>query len=465
VILNDLCYLSIGEAAALFRERKLSPVELVDAYLARIGKLDPRLNCYVAVFRDRARTEALRAEWDFARGEFRGPMHGIPVALKDLFDMAGLPAGANTRVLKDRMSTQDALLVDKLRHAGAILLGKLQMHEFAMGSPLLNDPVPPARNPWDLERMPGGSSSGSAAALAAGLCAGSYGSDTGGSIRHPAAHTATVGLKPTYGLVSRRGAVALTWSMDHIGPMARRVEDTAILLQVVAGYDPADPGSAEVAIPAYRDALGGSIHGLRVGVPTAYVESLAATEVMALFAKATKALSELGAEVRDIALPSIHHAGPIFLTILLAEAVAYHEDWLSRRADQYGRDMWLRLLPGLAFSAADYVQAQRGRAMLCRQMNELMQAVDLIATPTMPRTAMTFAESAAAPPVPRSPFTRLANITGQPSISLPCGFYEGLPVGLLLTGRVFEEARVLQVADAYERATNWHHRRPNLGLN
>jgi aspartyl-tRNA(Asn)/glutamyl-tRNA(Gln) amidotransferase subunit A len=459
---DELCYLSIADIAARYRNRTLSPIELVDAYLTQISNLNSKLNCYVAIFAERARADAIEAEQAFARGEDRGPLHGVPLALKDLFDMTGLPAGANTRVLEGRTSNKDAALIIRLRDAGAVLLGKLQLHEFAMATPRLDDPIPPARNPWDVDRMPGGSSSGSASALAAGLCAGSFGSDTGGSIRHPASHNAVVGLKPTYGLISRRGAIALSWSMDHVGPMARRVEDTALLLQAAAGFDSKDPGSAQVTIPNYQKALTGSIRGLRIGVPRMFIESVTQHEIVVLFYEAMDVFLKLGAEIKEIELPSLEHSGSVFLTILLSEAVVYHEDWLRHRAERYGRDMWLRLLPGLGFPASDYLQAQRGRAMICREINDAMKSLDIIATPTMPQLAPRFTDMLDAPPVPRSPLTRVANITGQPSLSLPCGFLSGLPVGLLLNGRAFEEDKVLRAADAFERATDWHRRRPTL---
>lgn len=458
----DLCHLPIAEAAALFRGRKLSPVELTEAYLDRIGRIDRGLHCYVTIFPEAAVAAAREAEAAFARGDDRGPLQGIPLGLKDLFDIAGTPTAANTRVLERHVAERDAPLVSALRKQGAVLLGKLQLHEFAMANPSLDDPVPPTRNPWDRDRMPGGSSSGPAAALAAGLCAGSFASDTGGSIRHPAAHCAVVGLKPTYGLVSRRGAIALSWSLDHVGPMAQRVDDVALLLQVSAGFDRGDPGSVDVEIPDYRDALKRSVRGLRIGVPRDFIDALARPEVSAVFDEAIAVFRKLGAEITEVSIPALVHAASIFLTILLAEAVAYHETWLRERGERYGRDMWLRLLPGLAFSAADYLQAQRGRALLCRQVSELMRTVDIIATPTMPQTSPTFAEMVDAAPVPRSPLTRVANLTGQPSLSLPCGFVGGLPIGLLLNGRGFEDATVLAAAHAFERATDWHLRRPDL---
>lgn len=460
-----LCMLPLADLSARIRQRSLSPIELADAHLARIEQLDGELHSYLTVTAERARSDARRAEEEIARGAWRGPLHGIPIALKDLFDTAGLRTTAGSRVLRERVPARDAAVVERLAAAGAVLLGKLALHEFAMGSPRLDDFFPPARNPWDLNRIPGGSSSGSAVALAAGLCAGSLGSDTGGSIRHPAAHCAIVGLKPTYGLVSRRGATVLSWTLDHVGPMARTVEDAAIILQAIAGYDPADPASARAAIPDYRAALHGSIRGVRIGVPHAFVEATSGLEpeILGAFGAALDVLRQRGAEVRDVTFPMAEHAEAILLTILLSEAVAYHEPWLRARRHEYGRGFRERLLPGLFFTAADYVQAQRGRGLLCRGMEELMAEVDLIATPTMPRTAPTFAEEAAASPIPRSPFTRLFNITGQPSISVPGGFgRHGLPAGLMLSGRAFDEPTVLRVAAAYERATEWHGRVPPL---
>ncbi|HBY99371.1 MAG TPA: Asp-tRNA(Asn)/Glu-tRNA(Gln) amidotransferase GatCAB subunit A [Chloroflexi bacterium] len=396
---------------------------------------------------------------------YRGPLHGIPVALKDLFDTAGIRMTANSRLLFDRIPAQDSTIVARLHASGAVLLGKLKLYEFAMGVPYPGDPIPPARNPWNLERIPGGSSSGSGAALAAGLCAGSFGSDTGGSIRHPAHMSGVVGLKPTYGLVSRHGMIPLSWTLDHAGPMARTVQDVALLLQAVAGYDPADPASVRVKIPDYATAFPGIGRGVRIGVPEAYIESTPGlhADILRAFNEALDVLRTLGATVRPVPLPSAELVDAVFHPILLSEAIAYHSAWLATRREDYGPGFWNRLVPGIIFTGAEYVQAQRGRALFCRAIEELMATVDLIAMPTVRETAPTLAEHMGVAHPTRGPFTGLFNLTGQPSISVPCGFdRQGLPIGLMLSGRAFDEVTVLSVADAYQQATDWHRQHPPL---
>ena len=472
----DVCYASISELAGRIAARELSPVELTEAYLRRVDALDPKVHAYVTVTADRALDDARHAEAEIGRGDVRGPLHGIPVALKDLYDTAGIRTTAHSRVYLDRVPNEDAVTTAKLRAAGTVLLGKLSLHEFATGAPDADGPFPPARNPWDLERQPSGSSSGSAAALAAGLCAGSLGSDTGGSMRGPSSWCNVVGHKPTYGLVSRRGVVPLSWTLDHAGPMARTVEDCSILLQAIAGFDPLDDGSADVPIPDYRAALAEPVRGLRVGVPRAYLDGVSAVaqETREAFDAAVDALAALGAQVADVELPYAEHIEAIGTGILVAEAYAFHEaNFRSRYAD-YGKPFKDRVVRGGLWSAADYVQATRARARFTRALAAVMTDVDLIAMPTAPTPAEPFPDPARLPDpsgaptsgsgVPGRPsFTRIFNITGQPSISVPCGFSsEGLPIGLMLSGRPFEDATVLHLAHAYERAHDWHRRRPPL---
>jgi aspartyl-tRNA(Asn)/glutamyl-tRNA(Gln) amidotransferase subunit A len=463
--LQDLCLLPLHELGARIQKRSLSPVKLTDSYLARIERLDSRLHSYLTLTPDRARDDAQRAEREISWGYYRGPLHGIPIGLKDLFDTAGVPTTANSRVLRDRVPLQDATVVSRLRAAGAVLLGRLHMSEFAIGTLYLDDDVLPARNPWNLDHMPGGSSSGSGSALAAGLCAGALGSDTGGSVRNPAAHSGIVGLKPTYGLVSRQGLIPLSWTLDHVGPMARTVADVALLLQTIAGYDPADPTSARVPIPDYTVSLSGSARGIRIGVPMTFIESRPGLDpdVLEGFRNALKVLQELGAEVREVILPGAEYVEAVLVPILLSEAIAYHQTWLRTRRHEYRRGFLSRVLPGLFYTGADYVQAQRGRSLLCREVENLMATVDLTATPTVRETAPTFEEHAAYTSLVSGGFAGLFNVTGQPSISVPCGFdHDGLPIGLMLSGRPFDEVTVLRAADAYQRATEWHLRYPPL---
>jgi aspartyl-tRNA(Asn)/glutamyl-tRNA(Gln) amidotransferase subunit A len=460
---DELCLAPIQTLAGQLERRSISPVELTDAYLDRIERLDSKLHSYLTVTAEQAGAEARRAEQEIGRGWYRGPLHGIPIGLKDLFDTAGIRTTAGSRILADRVPTQDSTVTGRLRAAGATLLGKQMMHEFAIGLPDPGDYFPAPHNPWDLERTPGGSSSGTGAGLAAGLCAGGMGSDTGGSIRNPASYSGIVGLKPTYGLISRRGVITLSWTLDHAGPMARTVADVAILLQAVAGHDPADPASADVLVPEYVPALTGSAQGLRIGVPRSDLERAEGVEpdVLRAFYEAVDVLGRLGADVRDVSLPMIDQARIVQPTIMLSEAVAFHEPWLRTRRQEYGRGFRDRVPSGLFYSAADYIQALRGRALICRELEALMATVDLIAAPTVPRAAPTYAEDAATPARLRGLFTGIFNVTGQPSISLPCGFDgRGLPIGLMLSGRAFDERSVLRAADAYERATDWHLRRP-----
>ncbi|MDP8923096.1 MAG: amidase [Chloroflexota bacterium] len=472
----ELCYLPIAELARRLASRELSPVELTEAYLRRVEALDPVVHAYITITADRALADARRAEQEIGRGDVRGPLHGIPIALKDLYDTAGIRTTAHSRVYLERVPAEDAVTTAKLRAAGTVLLGKLALHEFATGAPDQDGPFPPARNPWDLERQPSGSSSGSAAALAAGLCAGALGSDTGGSIRGPASWCGIVGHKPTYGLVSRHGVIPLSWTLDHAGPMARTVEDCAILLEAIAGYDPLDDGSANVPIPDYCAALGEPVTGLRVGVPRAYLETVSALapETRDAFDAAVEALAALGTIVVSVDLPYAEHVEAIGTGILVAEAYAFHEERFRTRYADYGKPFKDRVVRGGLWSAADYVQATRARARFCRALAGVMAEVDVIAMPTSPTPAEPFPDPARLPDpsgapisgsgVPGRPsFTRIFNITGQPSISVPCGFTPaGLPIGLMLSGRPFEDATVLRLAHAYERAHDWHRRRPPL---
>jgi aspartyl-tRNA(Asn)/glutamyl-tRNA(Gln) amidotransferase subunit A len=462
---SNLTTLPITRLSALLHAHEITSAELTNAYLERIKTLDGALKSFLTVTADRAHDEASRADHELGLGRSRGPMHGIPIALKDLFDTGGIRTTGGSRVLWDRVPEQDATVTRKLTAAGTVLLGKLMMHEFAIGAPYLDDSIPPAHNPWSRDRVPGGSSSGSGAAVAAGLCGGALGSDTGGSIRGPAAYCGIVGLKPTYGLVSRAGVLPLSWSLDHAGPMTRTVADTAVMLQAIAGYDPADAASAYVDIPDYSVALSGSARGIRVGVPRRFIESAPGLEpdVLNGFNKSLETLSQVGANVTDIEIDGIDHAEAIQATIMFAEAVAYHEEWLRTKRELYSRGFWERVRPGLFHTATEYIQAQRGRTMFCRSMSEALTRVDVIATPTMVRTAPTFHEEAENKSPVRGQFNRVFNATGQPSLSVPCGFdHQGMPIGLLLSGRAFEETTVLRLGDAYERATEWHLRQPNL---
>jgi aspartyl-tRNA(Asn)/glutamyl-tRNA(Gln) amidotransferase subunit A len=456
---NDLAYAGIRELGRRFRARELSPVELTTALLQRIERLDSTLRAFVTVTADRAMADAKAAEAAIARGD-RRPLLGIPVGYKDLYATRGIRTTAGSALLEDWLPDDDATCVTRLQDAGCVMLGKLITHEFAWGIQKPEHRFPPARNPWNLDHIPGGSSSGSGAALAAGLCVGALGSDTGGSIRGPAAFSGIAGLKPTYGRCSRAGVVTLSWTLDHTGPMARSVEDCAFQLQALAGHDPLDPASSRAPVSDYVAPLGRSIRGMAIGVPSRdfFLEG-ADPEVVAAFEASVATLRILGADVRDVEIPHIWDS-PSFMVIMASEAFAYHERDLREHPEMYGDLLRERLLHGGLYTGAEYVQAMRLRERLRREMLDVLRTVDLLATPTSPKPAPTFATaydtSVGFPRSNMPPF----NLSGLPALALPCGFTSGgLPISLQLAGRPFDEATVLRAGDAYERATEWHSRR------
>ncbi len=457
---DDLHYASIRDLGQRFRERKLSPVELTTALLERIEALEPKLHTFVTVTAERALADAKAAEAALGRGDTR-PLLGIPVGYKDLYFTRGIKTTAGSALLENWVPTTDATCVTRLQDAGCVMLGKLITHEFAWGIQTPEHRFKPARNPWNLDHIPGGSSSGSGAALAAGLCVGALGSDTGGSIRGPASFSGIVGLKPTYGRCSRAGVVTLSWTLDHTGPMARTVEDCAYLLQALAGHDPADPASSRAPVSDYVTPLGASVRGFKIGVPARdfFLEG-ADPEVARAFEQALQTLQTLGADVRDVPLPHIWDS-PSFMVIMASEAFAYHERDVRERPEMYGDLLRERLVHGGLYTSAEYVQAMRLRERLRREMLGVLGTVDLLATPTSPKPAPTFATmydtSLGFPRSNTPPF----NISGLPALALPCGFStRGLPLSLQLAGRPFDEATVLRAGHAYEQATEWHTRRP-----
>jgi aspartyl-tRNA(Asn)/glutamyl-tRNA(Gln) amidotransferase subunit A len=459
---GELAYLGIRELGRRFRRLDLSPLELVRALLERIERLEPKLHAFVTLTADRALADAKAAEAAIVQGDPR-PLLGIPIAYKDLYATRGIRTTAGSAVLADWVPAGDATCVARLQSAGCVMLGKLITHEFAFGIQFPGHRFPPARNPWNLDHIPGGSSSGSGAALAAGLTVGSLGSDTGGSIRGPASFSGIVGLKPTYGRCSRAGVVTLSWTLDHTGPMTRTVEDCAYLLGALAGHDAADPASSRAPVGDYLSGLEQGIGGLRVGVPRAYFFDDVQLEVTAAFERALATLRELGASVVDIEIPSMRTA-PAFMAIMLAEAFAYHERDLRERPQLYGEVLREKLLAGALVSAAEYVQAQRLRAQLQGEAREALWRVDVLATPTTLSPAPTFATVLR----PDFPFARSNmapfNMTGLPALALPCGFSaSGLPLSLQFAGRPFDEATVLRAGHAYEQATQWHRRHPPVG--
>ena len=463
---NLVCYLTIAEAAAALRRKEFSAVELTEALLKRIEALDGELHCFISLTADVALKHAKQAEEEIRSGTDRGPLHGIPIALKDLYATRGIRTTCHSAVLENWVPDHDATTVTKLRQAGTILLGKLGMHEFAFGGPSVDTPFPAVRNPWNTDHIPGGSSSGSGAALAAGFCYGALGSDTGGSIRTPSSHCGIVGIKPTYGRVSRYGVIPLSWSLDHAGPMARRVEDCAILLQAIAGYDSKDPASAHVAVPNFRSELKAGIKGLRVGVPRDhwFDENRGIDqETEKIFNQAIEVLRELGASVVEIDGKPFSLARKANQTILVCEAYAYHEKTYQETPMRFGSSVRRRMLEGAFLSAADYISAQRARAALNEQICANFARVDVFAMPGAPRPPEAFAKIDPNEQNLRPNFTNPFNLTGLPTISVPCGFTAGsLPTGLQIVAPAFDEPTCFRVAYAYEQATDWHHQRPAL---
>jgi aspartyl-tRNA(Asn)/glutamyl-tRNA(Gln) amidotransferase subunit A len=461
---NELCYLTITEAAAGLRRKDFSTLELAEACLNRIASVDGKLHSFITVTAELAGEQARRADSELRAGADRGPLHGIPIALKDLYATKGILTTCHSAVLQSWIPDHDATATVKLAEAGTVLLGKLGMHEFAFGGPSVDAPFPAVRNPWNTAHVTGGSSSGSGAALAAGLCYGALGSDTGGSIRNPAAHCGIVGIKPTYGRVSRYGVVPLSWSLDHAGPMARSVEDCAIMLQTLAGYDAKDPASANAAAPDFSGGLRRGIRGLRVGVPRAnwFDENLGvARETESVYNAALKTLQELGADIIEIDGKAFSQARKANQTILIAEAYAYHEKTFQKTPEKFGTSVRRRMLEGAFLSAADYLTAQRARAVLNERMQGNFARVDVFATPTVARPPDAFDTLDPNEQNLRPSFTNPFNLTGLPTISVPCGFTEGnLPVGLQIVAPAFDEATCFRVAYAYEQATDWHQKRP-----
>ena len=464
----ELCYMSTGQLSRLVQAKEVSPVEIVDAHLARIDATEPVLNSFITLLPEEARAAARRAEAEIQAGKYRGPLHGIPVGLKDLFNTAGVRTTSGSRIFDNYVPQEDCTVAARFHQAGAVLLGKLNMHPFAYGPTGENSDYGHMHNPWDPEMVAGGSSGGSGAATAAGQCTITMGSDTGGSIRIPSALCGIVGLKPTYGLVSRHGLTPLSWSLDHPGPMVRTVGDAALTMNVIAGHDPKDVASAQVDIPDYTTALSGDVRGLRIGVPKEYFEAPMDPQVDRTVRDALDLLADMGATVTEVSFPMFSHAYPISTAILMGEASAQHRDLLATDGDKMYPPVRLRLEAGLFISAADYLRAQQARSLLNREARQLLQQVDLLAGPTEPVTApkllatqVQAGEHMVGTVPALTQFTRPHNITGFPAISIPCGFSDsGLPIALQLAGRPFDEVTVLRAAHAYEQATDWHQRRP-----
>lgn len=462
---DDLCHLTIGEAAPLLQSGRLSPVELTEAFLARIERLNPTLSAYVLVTADRARSDARRAEAEIGAGRYKGPLHGIPIALKDLYDTAGIATTASSHVHKNRVPAEDAETTARLVAAGAVLLGKLTTHEFAFGGPSWDLPTPPARNPWNPEHFTGGSSSGSGSATAAGLAMATLGSDTAGSIRMPAFFCGVTGLKPTYGLVSRRGVTPLAYSLDHCGPLTWDVADCATMMNALAGHDPRDPASADVPLADFTTGLDGDIAGKRIGLIRHFYDgdTSAAEPVKAAMATAAQTLHDLGGIVEDVTLPALQDFHACNFVIMLAEAYAIHQQHLRQTPELYGEILRDRMMMASLISGLDYVQAMRMRTQLKARVDALFRSHDFLVTAggwapaprlqTMPKFYV-FEN-----PLITAPF----NVSGHPAIGVCNGFSpEGLPLGMQIVGRPFDDAGVLAAAAAYERATPYRDKRPAI---
>ena len=453
---------SLQQVSELIRKKSASPVELTQECLKRIEKFNPSLNAFITVMSEQALAQARELENEQQSGKWRGPLHGVPIGLKDLIDTAGVRTTAASAIFANRVPAEDAEVVRRLKAAGAVLVGKLNMHEFAYGDTSVPSHYGPVHNPWNLDRIAGGSSGGSASAVAAELCYGALGSDTGGSIRQPSAYCGIVGLKPTYGRVSTRGVIPLSWSLDHIGPMCRTVADAALLLGAIAGYDPRETTSIDAPVPDYTHALRTKVSGFRLGIPRAIFYEQLDPEIAAAVDKAIDVLGKLTAGVHDVRLPAYENP-----PVLAAEAYAYHLPHLSKTPELYQPLTRARLESGAKITAAAYIQGRRELDHLRRAVQETFATVDLLKTPTTPVPPATIENAKlATPPVGISSSLRNTSpfdVYGLPTISIPCGYTSsGLPIGVQISGPHLGELQVLALAHAYEQATDWHTRRPDL---
>jgi aspartyl-tRNA(Asn)/glutamyl-tRNA(Gln) amidotransferase subunit A len=469
---NDLVFLSGRELAALIRTRQVSPVEVTTAFLDRVEALNPKVNAFITILRDEAIAKARRAEQAIGAGRYLGPLHGLPYAPKDILATHGHRTTNGSDVTKDNVTYFESTVTDRLNKAGAIMIGKLALSPFAMGAAMLTS-FGNARNPWDLSRSPAGSSSGSGAALAANMVPLSIGTDTGGSIRGPATANGIVGLKQTYGRVSRYGVTTLAWTLDNAGPMTRTVADNADMLQVIAGHDPLDPATTPDPVPDYSAALTGDVSGLRIGIPTKYFFEDTDAEAATAIRAAIKTLEDMGATVVEVDIPHADVAGPALWLIAMAEAACFHEKRLKEHWDLFDAQIQRELGAALFYTATDYIKANRVRTILQAEMSQAFATCDVMIVPgTQQRQArLDSAEEARArynevtPSTPRRGNTSIGNMTGYPGLVVPCGFFSGtppLPITMMLYGKPFDESTLYRVAHAYESATDWHRRRPNL---
>ena len=462
---SELPFLSAGDLSRLIQSKEVSPVEATEAYLDRIGSLDHRFNSYLTVMREQALADAQQAEKDIASGQHKGPMHGVPVAVKDQFWSKGVRSTGGSRMLADFVPDEDATVIANLRKAGAVVLGKTNMTEFAITGFSHRYATP--RNPWNTDSYTGGSSSGSGAATAAYLCATSLGEDTGGSIRFPATWCGLVGLRPSWGLVSRYGVMRGVWSMDTVGPISRTVEDAAITLGAIAGHDPKDRYSSTAPVLDYRQALSGDLNGLKIGVITEFMESdLVEPKVRQTVSESFATLGELGATVEEVSVPLSMGAGVASAVLLAVEPALAQQDWIKDQLQDYGHDVRILLLTGSLLPAQAYYKAQKLRTMLRKQILDFLEKYDVLVLPTSGKGAQPLEQD---PPVTSKEtasrlaflFTRIFNLASCPAMSVPCGFDDrGMPVGLQIGARPGAEETIFKVAHAYEQATAWHTMRP-----
>ena len=467
---SEILFRPVAELAPLLKARKLSPVELVRAFLDRIEAVNPKVNAFLTVTGEQALEQARKAEKEIASGRYRGPLHGVPYAPKDLLATKGIRTTNGSKVTSDWIPDHESTVTARLNQAGAILIGKLNLLEFAMGSGQ-KGLAGPARNPWDLAYSPSGSSSGSGAAVAAGMVPLAIGSDTGGSIRNPAKSCGIVGLKPTYGRVSRFGCTSLSWTLDHVGPMAKTVADVARLLQVMAGPDPRDRTAAATPVPDYTKALTGHVKGLRLGVPVEYFFNNVHPETEAALRRAISLLQQLGAVLVDVKVRHASRCGAASTIILHSEAVTYHGKRLKEHGDLLQPLVRERLEAATFYSAVDYIKALRLRTVLMEEMRRVFQTCDVLMLPAGNAAPKLDAEIVGTdvppdPPLPPRPDSyNIANVTGIPAIVLPCGFTAGppsLPLGIQFCAKPFDEATLFRIGHAYQAATDWHKRRPPL---
>ncbi|WP_078428418.1 amidase [Alkalihalobacterium alkalinitrilicum] len=458
--MEELFRMSISELAPLVKNKSISPVELTKSVLSQVKKYNPQINAYVDITEENALATARIAEDEISQGEYRGKLHGIPLALKDILYFKGEKTSIGSKIHQDFRSPDDATVVSKLKDAGAVFTGKLNMHEYAWGGTTNNPHYGPCRNPWDLERIPGGSSGGSGAAVIADMTIGSLGTDTGGSIRGPAALCGIVGLKPTHGLVSKYGCFPLAWSLDHIGPMTKTVEDSAIMLEYIAGQDEMDITTQHTNSIEYSNMLTGDIKGKVIGIDEGYFFNDIDSGVENVVREGIKKLEQLGAKIEIVKIPSLKYTVFAEMTTILTEATTIHQNSLRARPEDFGADVLSLLKLGEVPSAVDYLQAQQIRTIMKREFSSVFEKVDVLVSPQLPFTAPKIGDDNIV-----GASTRLmapANLTGLPAISVPCGFSEGLPVGMQIMGPGFSEAMILNIAYAFEKTNPLQGRKPNL---